>query len=174
MPDTIAAHLAALKLGHTWREVAHVLGGQYSGSFWRLIARGERHATPEQENIVRDYLGLEKITETPAEAIERAGIDRVVECSKRPNTALFVAVSGEVTRVNLKVSKTGDDVPATIPVTLSYSHTGKRKRGQGASLSHMDEIANLPPDSFRTTRGKSGNLEAISAAALVAAGELRG
>jgi len=155
--------LERLKDGNTWREVADVLGGQYSGAFWRLVAIGERHATTEQANIVRAHFGLDPIAETPAETVTAAGVDRVVKVSKRPNTAILAAVSGDVIEVDIKAGKLAVGESPSCSVTLRYSDSAKRTRAKRTHGDTMADLALLPPSAFSTVRGKTGNLEQISA-----------
>jgi hypothetical protein len=157
--------LNRIKAGRTWQQVGERLGGRYSGAFWRLIARGERHATLEQINIVRVACGLEPLAQSPAQAVEEAGIDRVVRCSKRPNTAILAAISGGVYHVTIRTGEPQAEVAATIPLTLSYSHAMQRGNRQGNSVPSMSDLAKMPVSAFRTIRGKTGNLAAIAAAA---------
>ena len=166
--------LERLKDGNTWREVADVLGGQYSGAFWRLVAIGERHATTEQANIVRAHFGLDPIAETPAETVTAAGVDRVVKVSKRPNTAILAAVSGDVIEVDIKAGKLAVGESPSCSVTLRYSDSTQRKRRARTHGDTMADLALLPPSAFSTVRGKTGNLAAIAAAAQRAAAELGG
>ena len=162
--------LATLKRERTWEQVAELLG-QYSGAFWRLVYLKQRHATVEQENIVRRACGLPEIEQSPAEAVAASGVDRVLHCSPRPNTALLVAAPGDVTRVTLGIGAK-DDVATRIPVTLSYSNSAKRKRHRGSRLFTMSDIAALSPESLKTVRGKTGNIAAIREAARLAADNL--
>ena len=158
--------LSILKEDRTWREVGALLGGEYSGAFWRFIAIGQRHATVDQENVVRSYLGIELLEESPAGIIERSGVDRVVQVSKRPNTAILVAVSGDVCRVTIKAGELPAGVSPACSVTLGYRHQEARNRPRGSRLSFISKI---DVSGLETVRGKSGNLAAISAAAMLAA-----
>lgn len=162
-----------LKRGRTWRDVAEYLGGQYTGAFWRLIATGERHATLEQTNLVRAAYGLPALTQSPAEAVKAAGVDRVVYCSKRPNTAILAAVSGGIAHVTIRTGAESDDA-SRIPVTLSYSHATPRAARLGSSVPSMSELAKMPQSAFATIRGKTGNLAAIAEAASRAAEAMAG
>lgn len=156
--------LNALKDGRTWGQVADLLG-EYSPAMWMLIATGKRHATLKQVNIVRAACGLLPLTQTPAEVVAASGVDRVIPLSKQPNTALLVAVAGDVVKVNLKTGILRDDVAPSVSVTACNSHQERRGGHQGSSVPYMADLMKLPQSAFVTIRGKTGNLAAIAAAA---------
>jgi len=159
--------LAVIKTGRTWQQVADHLR-KYSANMWRMIYLRKRHATIEQINIVRVASGLAPLTQSPAQAVADSGVDSVITCSKRPNTALLVAAPAGVVRVRLGIGNPGDDVPATIPITLGYGRSTQRTQRRGSGVIYMDDIAALPPESFKTDKGKTGDLARISAVLLEA------
>ena len=156
--------LNRVKEGRTWEQVAERLG-KYSGAFWRLLANGQRHATLEQTNIVRIACGLAPLEQSPSEAVAEAGVDRVLYCSKRPNTAILAAISGEVCHVTIRAGKSQAGDSTTIPITLSYSHGEQRGKRQDSSVPFMSELAKMGQSAFATQRGKTGHLATIADAA---------
>lgn len=156
--------LNRLKEGRNWVQVAALLG-EYSPAMWMLIAAGKRHATLKQTNLVRAACGLPPLTQTPAEAVAASGVDRVIPLSKQPNTALLVAVSGDVVKVNLKTGVLADGATVGVSCTACNGHGATSSRRQGRfylSLSDMD-VSGL-----KTIRGQTGNFEKIASAASAA------
>ena len=163
--------LATLKRGRTWEQVAELLGA-YSPAMWMLIAKGKRHATLEQVNLVRRVHELPPLTKTPTEIIEESGVDRVIPLSRQPNTALLVALAGDLVRASLKTGVLPDDESPSISITACNTNHGRRKRHRGSRLFTMSDIAALPPKSLKTVRGNTGNIAAIREAARLAADNL--
>ena len=158
--------LRSLKDGRTWREVAALLDNIYTGAFLRLVLLGERHAPLDLVNAVRARFDLEPLTETPADVVASSGVDRVVQVSKRPNTAILAAVSGDVCRVTIKTGELPDGVSPSVSVTLGYVASKQRKARYGSGVLLLSE---MDAQGLETVRGKSGNLAAIAAAASLAA-----
>jgi len=156
--------LNRLKEGRNWVQVATLLG-EYSPAMWMLIAAGKRHATLKQTNLVRAACGLPPLTQTPAEAVAASGVDRVIPLSKQPNTALLVAVSGDVVKVNLKTGVLADGQAVGVSCTACNEAQAKRGKRQDSSVPFMSELAKLPVSAFATQRGKTGHLATITAAA---------
>lgn len=156
--------LESLKAGRNWEQVAELLG-EYSPAMWMLIAKGQRHATLKQVNLVRRACGLSPLTKTPIEIIEESGVDRVIPLSRQPNTALLVAISGDVVRVNLRTGVLSDDEVPSVSITACNTSQEKRARRLDSSVPYMSDLAQMPPSAFATVRGKTGNLAAITAAA---------
>ena len=165
--------LATLKRGRTWEQVAELLGA-YSPAMWMLIAKGKRHATLEQVNLVRRVHGLPPLTKTPTEIVAESGVDRVIPLSRQPNTALLVALAGDLVRASLKTGVLSDDQAPSVSITACNTNQGRRARHRGSRLFTMSEIAALPPETLKTHYGKTGNLAAIAAAASEAREALAG
>jgi hypothetical protein len=159
-----------LKTGRTWEQVAALLG-EYSPAMWMLIAAGRRHATLRQVNLVRAVYELPPLTQSPAEVVAASGVDRVIPLSKQPNTALLVAVAGDVVKVSLKTGFLLGGVAPSLSITACNVNQDKRPRRLGSSVPYMADLAILPPAAFATVRGKTGNLSTIAAAASLAAQE---
>jgi len=151
--------LRTLKTGRTWDATATALGNIYSGAFLRLVLRGERHAPLDLVNAVRVHFDLESLTETPAQTVAASGVDRVVQLSRRPNTAILAAVSGDVCRVTIRTGELADGDSPSVSITLGYVPPKRRRARYGRGILLLSEMDAQGPE---TIRGKSGDLTRIS------------
>lgn len=77
----------------SWDDIARKLGGN-KGTWWK-IANGKRDPSIEQRNVIRAFMGLPEVRETPMEIVERLGITYTVNADGAPDTAILARTEGQ-------------------------------------------------------------------------------
>lgn len=173
MTDAAAVLVLALKNGSSWQHVADLCaqhGADHPRSYWHGIANG-RHAPGWRElDALRVANGLPAEGPPPADLVRDCGVSVAVQLHAEPDTALLVDLDGK-TPVSVAIRAAEQNSPASIPkarVTYVTLQQGARRRQSSAPT--VAEICAEPqrPEG----RGKSGDREAIKAAAHAASQQL--
>jgi hypothetical protein len=153
---------------HNWRAVAELLSNIYradkSFSWWAQVADGRKTPTHQDINAIRAcFPGMPEIPLGAGELCGAYGITRAVVAAQNPDTAVLCQAGNEpIGNVVLETATVQPRIAASRLVTSVTKAQAKRGKHQGI---HGLFLSNLSPKGLETIHGKTGNLEAIAAAA---------
>ena len=176
-PALVASLHASLQ---SWRKVGAFLeacGARRDGSYWQLVTLPEgdkRRIKPGyyERGAIAGAWAMELPAPDPVSAVQLYGIEHVQKCHPEPDTAVLMRTEGHaLLEVNAKHNGKMIWETAIEPqgsVSLLTPPKKKRKRRDDSSVPLVSDIVALPPNSFKTRLGLTGNLERISAVAKAA------